>query len=196
MVLDKIHLQVPQSPRKDAKYHGSYPCATGLTEELSQRAWLREQGGWAVRGPRTRGWRHQQNQGNSWHTESTGIVLLPRDRLTRFNTSGTIKAALNPRNYYPRSACKSRLSSLKSYYKKASITCDKPSLPFKKKTFLEHLCAHTGSWLQHTEYLIFIAGMAHGIFSRSMQTPQLQHVGSSPLTRDQTQASCAGSVES
>ena len=41
--------------------------------------------------------------------------------------------------------------------------------PFKK-TFLEHLCGHTGSWLRHTEYLIFIAGMAHGIFSRSMQT--------------------------
>ena len=46
IILDKIHLQVPHGlARKDAKYHGLCPCATGLTEELSQRAWLREQGG-------------------------------------------------------------------------------------------------------------------------------------------------------
>lgn len=83
--------------RKDANYHGSCPCATELIEELSQRARLREEDELAgVTG---------QGAGSTSRAEAMLSIQKAQeqhcspetDAQSLTNTSGTIKAALNPR---------------------------------------------------------------------------------------------------
>lgn len=59
-VLDKIHLQVPHGLQERHQKSTVYVLVlNGLAEVLPQKSWLRERGGSAGRGPRTRDGQHQ-----------------------------------------------------------------------------------------------------------------------------------------
>lgn len=137
--------------RKDAKYHGSCPCVTGLIEELSQHGWESKEGELAgVTG---------QGAGSTSRAEAILSIQKAQeqhcsaetDAQSLTNTSGTIKAALNPRRYYPSWACKAFESQ--KLLEKSQYNLWQTITPIFKKLFFR-----TFMWPR------WVLVAAHGIF--------------------------------